>query len=347
MKIIHCADIHLGSKMEAKLPKDKADNRKMEVRLALTNMVDYAKNNGIRVIMLCGDVFDSDCPLKKDKEFFYNLVAANSSIDFLYLRGNHDIKESYSQYGLKNLKTFSSEWQTYEYGGVAISGIEMSAENADSIYSTLSLNANKVNIVMLHGQIDGGINLSKLRNKNINYLALGHIHYFFNGKLDDRGVYVNPGCLEGRGFDEIGVKGFVEIDIGGAFTYRFVPNSVRVIEQRRVDISGCRNTYEATERAFAEVKADRSSILRVELVGEIDFDNEDLALETQKRLADSCYFADVKDSTMRKFNIEEIQGDLSLKGEFIRTVMASGDFGEAEKAEIISLGLKALSGREV
>ena len=93
MKILHCADIHLGSKMEAKLPKEKSDVRKTEVRGAFNRAVEYAQRHGIKVILLCGDVFDSDRPLKKDKDFFYSVVKNNSDIDFLYLRGNHDTLE--------------------------------------------------------------------------------------------------------------------------------------------------------------------------------------------------------------------------------------------------------------
>ena len=70
MKFIHCADIHLGSKMEAKLPKDKADERKLEVRAAFDRMIDHAVKNGISVILLSGDVFDGDRPLKRDKDYF-------------------------------------------------------------------------------------------------------------------------------------------------------------------------------------------------------------------------------------------------------------------------------------
>ncbi|MDE6128845.1 MAG: metallophosphoesterase, partial [Lachnospiraceae bacterium] len=111
MKMIHCADIHLGSKMEAKLPKEKADERKNEVRVSFERMVQYAKNEGVRVILLSGDVFDSDRPLKKDKAFFYSVVKNNPEIDFLYLRGNHDSEESYTESDLDNLKTFGTEWK--------------------------------------------------------------------------------------------------------------------------------------------------------------------------------------------------------------------------------------------
>ena len=45
------------------------------------------------------------------------------------------------------------------------------------------------------------------------YLALGHIHYNVVEPLDSRGVYAYSGCLEGRGFDETGEKGFVLIEV--------------------------------------------------------------------------------------------------------------------------------------
>ena len=92
MKIIHAADIHLGSKMDTRLGKDKAKERKAELRDSFDRMADYAESNDVSVIMLSGDVFDSDDPSKKDKESFYATVRAHPNIDFLYLKGNHDIK---------------------------------------------------------------------------------------------------------------------------------------------------------------------------------------------------------------------------------------------------------------
>ena len=41
MKILHCADIHLGSKIEAKFPKEKSDERKSEIRATFNRMVQY------------------------------------------------------------------------------------------------------------------------------------------------------------------------------------------------------------------------------------------------------------------------------------------------------------------
>ena len=95
MKFLHLADVHLGSKIEAKLPQDKTEERKSGIRAAFKNAIEYAAKTDIKVVVLAGDMFDSDRPFKKDKEFFYSVVRNNPNIDFLYLRGNHDVMESY------------------------------------------------------------------------------------------------------------------------------------------------------------------------------------------------------------------------------------------------------------
>ena len=47
LRIIHCADLHLGSKIQAKLPPDKAEIRRKEVRAAFENMLKFAYENRV------------------------------------------------------------------------------------------------------------------------------------------------------------------------------------------------------------------------------------------------------------------------------------------------------------
>lgn len=351
MKLIHCADIHLGSKMEAYLTGEKSEERRRELRASFTSLLDYAKNNGVKGVLLCGDIFDSDRPFKKDKEFFYNAVKNNPEITFFYLRGNHDGEESFTE-ELENLKTFSRDITTYDFGGVNISGAELGQDNCTSIYSSLRLDKDNLNILMLHGTAGDSsgkdrINLTKLRNKNIDYLALGHIHSYNEGKLDDRGVWAYSGCLEGRGFDEAGEKGFVLLDIGSKITAQFIPFAKRKIHIFNIDIGGAEDDYSAYSIVKSSVNCSKKDIVRAELCGEISFDNASLADEIQKRMAsENYYLIDIKDKTKRKFDLEKLQGDISLRGEFIRTVLASS-YSEEEKADIISAGLKALDMREI
>lgn len=351
LKIIHCADVHLGSKMEAKLPKIKAEERRAEVRATFHRMVEYAKQNGVRAILIAGDAFDSDRPLKRDKELFYAVVKKHPEIDFLYLRGNHDGAESYVE-DLENLKTFSTEWTAYEYGDVTVCGLELCRSNATSLYSTLKLDKNRKNIVTLHGQIAATtgadkIHLGKLAGKNIDYLALGHIHSYEQKTLDDRGRYAYSGCLEGRGFDEIGEKGFVLLEIEESITARFVPFATRTIQEHFVDISCAEDAYTAYCEVKKQARFCAENLYRVNLTGEISFDDDGLGEEVERLLSSDCYFVSVKDKTLRKIDEKKFEGDVSLRGEFVRFVLANEKWSDERKRQVISLGLKTLEGREV
>ena len=147
----------------------------------------------------------------------------------------------------ENLKVFSNEWSYYYFDNVCICGIEMSSNNSTSMYSTLTLNENNVNIVMIHGQIGSSnkdVNLLKLRNKNIDYLSLGHVHKYQVGSIDDRGNYAYCGCLEPRGFDEIGEKGFIELEVkNNKISHNFIPFSKRTILEKQIDITSLTDAY--------------------------------------------------------------------------------------------------------
>ena len=351
MKILHCADIHLGSKMEAKLPKDKSDERRSELCGQFCKMVEYAVNSGINIILLAGDVFDSDQPSKHDKEFFYSVIKGNPDIDFLYLRGNHDRKESYTEYDIKNLKTFSDKWTYYTYGDIDIYGLEMTDMNFNDLYSSFSANKNHKNIVMLHGQLSDRegldmIALNRLKYKYIDYLALGHLHTHSMGYIDDRGKFSYPGCLEGRGFDETGEKGFVVIDTDRNMNITFIPFSLRIIEDLTVDISDCEDPYSALVKVKASIACTPEDMLRVTLTGQTEYNGASLCADVANWLKSDCYFASVRDKTVRTVNYSEYINEISLRGEFIRCVLQNNDYTDSEKTQIICAGLCALEGRE-
>ena len=352
LKLIHCADIHLGSRIAAKLPPEKSAERRRELRLTFSRMLRYAKENGICVILLSGDVFDSDRPSWEDKEFFYDEINSYPNISFLYLRGNHDISESYSHGDLKNLSVFSDEWESICFGDTVITGAELTSGNAERLYSSLSLDRQKKNIVMLHGAVaeassDDCIDIRRLRDKGIDYLALGHYHSYKCTDIDNRGVAVYSGCLEGRGFDECGEKGFVVIEIDDSIKHTFVPFANRRICEMSVDVSGLDSVYDICAAVRNSCEWRREDMLRINLVGEISFDGDALDARVQERFCDDAYFVSVKDKTQRKIDASAFEGDTSLGGEFVRTVLACEEYSEDEKRRIIAYGLRALAGEEI
>ena len=251
MKIIHCADLHLDSKMTANLSREQARERRKEILRTFTRMVEYAAKHEVRVILIAGDLFDTRNVSAMVRNTVRDMICSHPEIDFLYLKGNHDSDNFLSKLEdvPQNLLLFGDEWQTYLYGNVAITGLELSRDNRSVCYNSLVLEHDLFNIVTLHGQLENymskdqveSISLNDLKNKNIDYLALGHVHSMLMERLDSRGLYCYSGCLEGRGFDECGEKGFVLIDVDEeqrTATYQFVPIAARTLYTLEVDVSG-------------------------------------------------------------------------------------------------------------
>lgn len=358
MKIIHCADIHADSKMGSHFSKDQAEIRRKEVVDAFEDMVQYAKENGISVILIAGDFFDTkETQQKKIKQRVSYIMQQNPDIDFLYLRGNHDEDSSFADTSaIPNLKLFSKdEWRCYSYGKVDIYGLELGKTVSAGTWGQLVPDAAHVNIVALHGQVAGyttkndapDISLPKLANKNIDYLALGHIHEYRLEKLDSRGVWCYSGCLEGRGFDESGEKGFVVLDIeDGKITPQFVPHARRIIHDVSVELSGSLSFDEIMARINNALEGiNRDDIVQVTLTGET---TEDTDIETdsyQAALESRFFFIRFKDKTEPFIDYRKYADDVSLKGEFIRLVKEQTDLSDEEKTQIIMTGIKALAGR--
>lgn len=355
MKLIHCADIHLDSRMQTHMPERQASARNAEITKTFLRLTEYAKANGIRAVLVAGDLFDSQRTSRNTVSMVLHAISATPEVDYLYLRGNHD--EAFSALADQdlpnNLKLFSDRWQTVCYDDVCIYGIEITAQNADTFYDDIPLQADRKNIVMLHGQVSTQcgpdmINLTKLRGRNIQYLALGHLHTFQTETLHAGCVYCYPGCLEGRGFDECGPKGFAVLDTDARqIVPTFVPFSKRALHRVEVDISGCATNsavYELIKKQVAGISHD--DMVECILTGHYTVDANILESNLQNLIAQDFYFAKVKNTSTLAIDPADYKNDISLKGEFIRLVLASGRT-EKEKSAIIRAGLQALSEEDI
>ncbi len=350
MKIIHCADVHLGSAFE-RLPAEKRAERKRELRATFSSMTEYARREGVRAVMICGDLFDGDRPPMSDKEFFFSAVRSCPNTDFLYLRGNHDLSSSYEE-ELPNLKTFGGEWKYYEYENVRIGGAE-AATDFSPLPDSFRAEPGMINIAMLHGQLKdsadpGCIDRRAFCGRGIDYLALGHEHAFREAELPPSGVAVYPGCLEGRGYDEPGEHGFVLLDAAdGKLTFSFVPFAKRKIRYCQVDVAGAAGAEEIIRRATDKAGVYPDDLMRIELTGETLLDCPDIADEIRTRLSSSFYDLSVKDESKRKTDYSVYADDISIRGEFYRRVMSDPQIRDADREEVVRTGMRFLDGKDL
>lgn len=366
MKLLHCADIHLNSSLSAHLDGDKQKQRKTEILHTFLRMVDYAADQSVDGILIAGDLFDTKKVDRLTGNAVQSAITEHPEILFFYLRGNHDA-DGFLQSLEKipdNLKLFGETWRSYAWeedgATIVITGAESSAHNVQTLYSSLRLEPKHINLVMLHGQetpYTSGVRqdaeqipLAALQNKEIDYLALGHVHTYKREKLDARGIYVYPGCLEGRGFDECGVHGFCLLDIDAAhhkIQDTFVPFASRRLWEVSVDVSACASgvgVLNAIRETLQGIQVQAADMVKVCLTGSlpvnVEVDTELLAMQ----LSQVYFYVKVVDQTIPEIDYDAYAYDVSLKGEFVRLVHAQTDLSDEQKTKIIQTGILALAG---
>ena len=366
MKILHCADLHLDSRLTAWLSPEQARERRGELLQTFRHMIEYADREHAEAVLIAGDLFDRRQISAAARNAVLDVLRKHPQTDVYYVTGNHE-RDGFLQAVPEipgNLKLFGEEWRSYERGPVTVTGADLRSGNGADLFASLVLDPGKFNIVLLHGLAVGyasgrqaeTVDLGALRNKNIDYLALGHLHAHQEGPLPPRGVWCYPGCLEARGFDECGEHGFVMLDIDATrrtCARTFVPFASRRAEEIEVDVTGCLSSVEIADRIEERLLPYRDAgqaspdLWKLILTGQVDIACEKDLTYLQQRFADRCYVLKVEDRTRLAVDYRAYALDASLKGEFVRLVEHDGTLDEQEKAEIIRCGIQALAGEEL
>ena len=360
MRIIHTADLHLDSSLSAYLKGEKGKKRSAELRENFRRLVNYAKENEVSAVLIAGDMFDRSIVTGKTEDILIYEIQNAPDINFYVIKGNHDEAVNFwdSPDIPANLIVFDEIWKSCPLSDKTdIYAAEIKKNNVGSLVSSLLTNPDKINIVMLHGQIsdyasagkEECIPLNNLKNKNIDYLALGHIHSYKAGEIDSRGIYVYPGCLEGRGFDEDGEKGFVLVDIDEdsmKVNHTFVPFAGRRVYVEEVDVSGCSTTPEMEDRinSLSVIKnhtVNSDDMLKIILTGKLFMDVTVDTIGLNEHFKDDYFVFKIEDNTEIFVDYESFEADLSLKGEFVRLVK-NEDLPDSEKSKIIQMGVELL-----
>jgi DNA repair exonuclease SbcCD nuclease subunit len=302
-------------------------------------------------------MFDADRVLRRAQKYALGVINGAPEVKFLYFKGNHDSGFDFGAGDLpENLKIFDSPvWQYFSPEGEEFTFAGISSLDSEESYEALSLDEDKINVVVLHGQDASGvgadkINLRLLKKKGIDYLALGHIHAYRQEKLDKRGIWAYSGCIAGRGFDECGEKGFLVVDIDNnkksdRVSVEFVRSeNVRGFYSVSVDLSGTDGISDVRgvlDEALSCVE--RDSAVKVVLCGELDEDSLVDPVAIERSLENEFFFVKVTDRTKIALCAEKYANDVSLRGEFVRLAQDSKMSAEMREC-VLRYGLAALKG---
>lgn len=356
MKIIHCADLHLDSKL-AGLSHNKAIARRQELVDTFRNLSVQAMENKIDAIVIAGDLFDDRFASARTKNEVADIFATARDVQFFLLAGNHDASafdDAFVKRLPPNVHIFGKNGVSrFDLQDVSFFGAEGESLSPDLI-KNINMDASRFNVLVTHADLAaksvyGGLDLRLLADKPVDYIALGHIHRPYLTKAG-RGHAAYSGCLECRGFDEPGEHGFylVKTHLAASDPNRivFVPFTSRVCYEFDIDVSDALNRTALLKKAEDALDGVRKEdLVSVTLVGEA---NEGLDAETALRpFLESRFFAvRLKNKTKLKIDIAKYANDVSLKAEFVRNACNAG-LDDDTLRDVLTYGFNALMNEEI
>lgn len=368
VRILHTADLHLGCEF-AFLSASERAKRKAELIICCENIFKICHANSIDFLLLSGDVFDSNNVDEQTVNAFVSCFKLAPNTQVIYAAGNHDPLTANSPFLRGNLPENLTILDTcdqvvhFENKGVNIYGKSFAStymQGSESFSLPIS-DDGRINIMVLHGDLGSdmssgynAITKDFIKNSNMDYVALGHIHEFSGIQVVGKTRYAYSGTPEPHGFDETGNKGVICANIGkDTFEYRFVPTALRRHEEVAVDISDCADNLAAAQKVeevlketFGEKYTD--NLYKIILCGQVDETYKVNKDEILRRIKDTVYFAKIKDNTEIKINLALAAKENTFKGKFIKNMLLKieqakpQDKPTLEKA--LYLGLKAFGG---
>lgn len=248
------------------------------------------------------------------------------------------------------------------HGAEALSKNETESEEESKF---LKLKEEDCNILLLHGALyqgtpkgdslqgEEGIFLKNLEKLPLSYIALGHIHKGGEGKLNNGALWAYPGCLQGRGFDEEGERGFLYLKVEEEkkeIHKEFIPikqGEFRILEIELLEDEGTLACLKKIEEEMEKAGISKEDSLRIILKGKKGLEQERNLRYLQLQLQDSVFFLEIQDESELSWNREEAMKEKSLKGEFLRVLAAQDNLSKEEQEEIIALGMGLLQGGEL
>ena len=362
LKFIHAADFHLDSPFGA-LTTQQAAARRRESRELAFRLANYVNQQGIDLVLLAGDLFDSNSAFRETGEQLAQAFGQMRARVFV-APGNHDWYGPGSPWLTvnwpENVTIFRENRLTavdLPDWNLTIHGAAFTGDQQTSGFLTgfTVPEDGRTHFGLLHGEVDpaedryGPIRREEIAGSGLTYLALGHSHKRTEPFRCGGTLCAWPGCPEGRGFDELGEKGFYQGTLeNGAVSLRFVPFARRRYEILEVDVTG-KDPRAALEAALPPDTAQH--LYRILLTGETGEGGAN-APALREALADRFYALDIRDHTRMAEDVWKREHEDSLRGLFLRELRAKWKAAATEEeretvTRAARFGLAALDHRDL
>ncbi|MGE5292702.1 MAG: metallophosphoesterase family protein [Micromonosporaceae bacterium] len=366
LKLAVVADVHLDQAFTWAGP-EVGRKLRQAIRDALRSAVRAAAEAGVDAFCVAGDLFEDDRYAADTPEFLRKLFGDLSPIPVLLAPGNHDFAGPTSPYRTvewtPNVHVFSEpELSAYPLtDGVTVwgAGHDRPAYTPGFLDAGFHVPGAGVHVALFHGAERGSLAIQgqdkqphapfderQIASAGLAHAFVGHYH-----QPRDSALLTYPGNLERLTFGEMGERGLVLATLaadGSVTTRRQVLSRVGMYDVE-VDADECQTVDEVRDRLMAKLAGLPQDgpvrVARVDVSGEVDGDLglTEADLMTVQSDLDALVIREVRLRPAE--DLEQIAGEATVRGEFVRMVQAAADLGDADRELVLMAGLRALSGR--
>lgn len=376
LSILHCSDVHLDTPASLS-DLGQSDARYADLRVTFASMMQYIRKNGIRLLLIAGDLFNNAHVTPETLDFLKKEFEAADTCHIVIAPGYDDAYlpgSPYAEGGFpKNVHIFHSpklscfripELNAHVYGFArcgreehpmppALDGIRVADRNALNIFCGWADLTGKLPRVP-------HITREQLARAGFDYAALGSVHNAESLKkvsVNDSSVlyFAYSGALEGRSHDEPGYKCAIcgELDktpgSPASFSVRRMRFCRRHFETAEIDCSDCRFPKDIAGRitgCMVENRWDKETRLRVILRGNVLPDLYADPAAIRQMIPPTADFI-LCDRTVPDPELLHLSADPTLRGAFyeeLRPLLENGSAEEQETARLaLRMGLSALN----
>ncbi|MBE6852361.1 MAG: DNA repair exonuclease [Ruminococcus sp.] len=370
IKILHCSDLHIGA--ELSFLKNKSKSRRAEVLNTLNRITMMCLQQGIELLIIAGDLFDSNHIDSQTLTAVKSMFAAIPDTIVAIVAGNHDYFAVDSPYSdddwSPNVSIFFKKFSTIEFPkkNLRLCGSSFLGSYQESSGSELNVpDDDMINILIYHGDLVTNnqsskynpVTINELENSRFDYVALGHIHSATPLAKAGNTTYAYSGTPDGNGFDETGKKG---VYTGYVYKHRtelaFFPTSSRLYENVSFDITSLTSNSGIAKSIINKLETlygaeYQDNLYKITLTGKTPEGFLPSRKSITTELQDTLYYVSVINQSTPDTDIKILSSDFSLKGIFVKKMLAKINAceNEAEKEmheKALYIGLKAFD-REV
>ena len=365
MRVLAFSDLHLDAPFAQGGP-ELAKLRRTDLRHTLERIVRLADELGVDALMCAGDLYEHERFTPDTVKLLERVFGEIAPVPVLISPGNHDWYGPSSIYATaswsSNVHVFQSLGLTPWDGldGTRVWGFaHCEPSGTGDPLNGFSTDGNALHVGLFHGSEMSGwswaakddpdkqqhapFSADQIAVAGLSHCVVGHYHKRVEGERHTYG-----GAPAALSFGEPGDGGAVEIVFDGAGgspkrEWHRV-SSLDVHRDLELDISGCGDIGQIEDK-LRDLVAPRTGIAQVTILGDLE-PTVDLDLDLLHQQSGSLSHLSVRVGDIRLgYDLNAIEAESTVRGEFVRAVKADDELHEAEKQRVILTGLRALAGR--